>query len=418
MALTPYTGNPDGPSGTGFQDVIALPDSSDNWDAAEFNPAYQQLMDDAAFLNSRLASLGITSWQPSFVWPSGGVASANPYGPTAIHWNDCPPVIGTYGPSAQSWLVAGWYESGPTVSGGVYILPGDGSIGMAEVGGSGLTTGFPITGLATDSAGNIYAAWEGGSDGILVVACAPNSTWGTPVVSALATPSDAKASAFGATVALAAGSTTSGSGWLGNFTSGAINKTRTGLVAFEWVLRNNGSQFVAIVVGGTAGQIYSSPDAVTWTFTALTPSTTVPQDVRWNAKLGLWGLWAITSGGAYVFYTSPDGATWTLIQTLNNFLAVLHGVAAKGVPCLGVANGAWIVAQMDANYVAHITYSFDGVSWYQGPATMTGQTVPSSYLIMGQSPSQLAIIQTSNQGLAQGTVQLGSIFGRPDVALT
>lgn len=75
MALTPYSSNPAGPSGTGVQLTFNLPTDGDNWTASEINAFNQQAADDiaciATSLNNIVTSVAALRALPVPVNPNG-----------------------------------------------------------------------------------------------------------------------------------------------------------------------------------------------------------------------------------------------------------------------------------------------------------------------------------------------------------
>lgn len=136
-----------------------------------------------------------------------------------------------------------------------------------------------------------------------------------------------------------------------NFTSWTRTSTTSGMVSVAHNGLTGGSGlFVAVTSGG---QIFSSPDATTWT------SRTNPAGQAFNSVIYGGGMWVIGCQNGFII-SSPDGITWT-----NRVTSTFYAGTAYNVNSVAYNAGRFVAATAGAtnDVTGGFLVSSDGITW-------------------------------------------------------
>ncbi len=397
MALIPYSGNVYGPGGAsspGVQSTIVTPNDSDGWAAAEFNPAYQQLADNVATLES--STFPGRNWQPPVLWAP---VSSSYTGPWQIVWNGS-----TSGQTAQQWLFTA-YMVVPN-QWNLYFAYGTGDAPIAgptpvssDNPPSSIDVNTTVSG-GTNTDGNIaVGAWGGGFFYLWRTGGSGGLSSFTLVNGTITNISDFKVCWVAGNLVVVWGSTSSGQAYFSSVTGNTFAPMviLSGVVP-KWILKSNGTTCLAIPSVAGNPSSYRTVDGTTVTSAIISAigSTEIPIDVAWNANKQLWLLVTQVTGTPpkpQHFYTSPDGLAWTAISSLTYQLPI-SSIVASGSYWLALSENLTTSSQ------AQLIFSPDGVRWYASQTFLSQTGLPTNVpTMLAASPTQVAATGMMISGL-------------------
>lgn len=361
----PWNGNPTKvtPSGDVFIPNTKPP-------AQWFNFLFSQRDGWALALLQALASIAAKNWSPNFTF--AGESS----GPYAITWNDAPMGTG----SGQTWLLSG-FTSG-TAKAEVISIDGMG-LTSSVIGGGEFGTAHPPTSMVADPAtSNVFVTVIGvtGSTALAVISLA-GGAWSTPTGTAATSVTDIQLAMLGSTCIYGIAAAT-GQGSVGVLSTGAAFTAGASGLTFGssgLIVKASGTLAVVVDRGVASATLRKSPDGVTWTSvslgTAIAAALTV-QDITWNASLGLWLLCGVNAGVTQI-WTSPDAATWTMVGSLGS--TGISRVRSLGPMFVAVTSAT----------PGRALFSFDGATWWGTQGLIQGGG--STFNAIHASPTQLLL---------------------------
>jgi hypothetical protein len=340
-----------------------------------------------------------------YAWQQVSSGNAGPY---AVTWDDSS--IATDSVAGQRWLVAG-YNTGTYY---VYAMTGGDSAGVV-VGGAFSTGGQPITSIAVDSSGNIYAGFPESTAAEIYKSAPPGGAFGAFASGGAGTNfTDVQVAVLGSTIVAALGNATSGNVWIGHCSGGSINVDLSpGVAVQSWILRSNGSTVLAI--GKIAGaSVYTSSNGTSWTTTSLSGTlgaSDIPIDVVWSSVLQEWLMAVnVAGGGTTAFYTSLNGTVWTATGTTLS-TSLVNSLAAFGP--------IWVAAAKTSSATARVLLcSADAVTWAPTTTQLYGPSTATCKL--ASSPTQLcaALCPPITTTTAAYSLRFSQPNATPDTAVT
>ncbi len=337
------------------------------------------------------------NWKPQVTWSGGGS------GPYSLTWNDA-----AVGPSAQSWLF-GSLTTGAGAACQVFYGGGDDTT-WTQVGGNfgiGATAG-PISSLAVDSAGTIWAAVVVSGTTVGLGSCPAGGSFSS-FSYAGSNLTDFQVVSVGSLVMGAIGSSSAAAASLVLCNTGSLTTGLSGLTAQTWSLRSNGSLAVAVAQPDNQ-TVYTSVFGTSWVATNIQSLVGVGSnliDTAWNPAKARF-LLCVRAGGHDVFYTSPDGVVWTATG------ASLESTTTVALACVG---DTWVGLSASGNNV-QVIYSTDGVRWFSTGSWLygSGSNIPR----LQSSPSQFGALlgELLTSTATTEPYRFSYKFGDPDSLLT